>query len=204
MSGGRATLRSRKGRGMAVVAQVGDISAIAEVGHPFLRLFAIECKFYADLKLASSLIYGKKGFLEDIWYKPLGEARAIDREPFVVLRENRRDELVWTTAKGLAWLRKSVRPGCELKCFGAYPIHGIHKVHLRDVVLSCDPLVLQTIAGQLPEPTPRPPVATRVSKLRRQLFSEIPKPRHSFTEIEAERQWSDELARASGGRAIFP
>ncbi len=209
MSGGRATLRSRIGRGSAVVAQAGDISAIHELGHPFLRLFVVECKFYKDLKL-ESMIYGKDGHSKEIWYKTLKLADANDRAPFIVSRQNFRDELVWTTEPGLDLLRNAVLPGRELRVHVTYPVHGIHIVHLRDVLVNCDPDVLSSIASGMPECTPtKPKPRSRVSQVpvfelddyvrpRRRRFSELgpgPTPaRRRFSELETaprRRRFSD-------------
>lgn len=177
LSGGRATLRSRKTRGRAVVAQAGDISAVHELGHAFLKLFTIECKFYKDLKL-DSMIWGRAAYVEEIWYKTLRLCETNQREPFIVARQNRQDELVWTTQAGLDILRNAVHSGKELRCFVAFPIHGIHIVHLRDLLLCCDPDVLRDIAAPLvevPDP-PRPKRTYRRAALSRRRLSEIEAP----------------------------
>ena len=179
MSGGRATLRSRIGRGSAVVAQAGDISAIHELGHAFLRLFVVECKFYKDLRL-KQMIYARKGFVDEIWYKTLKLATQNDRIPFIVSRENRMDELVWTTERGLDLLRSALVPGQQLKCWVTYPVHGIHIVHLRDVLLHCDPDVLRAVSAAMPAHTPmKPQLQNRVDAVpvfERRRFSELAEP----------------------------
>ncbi len=125
ISGGRATLGSRKARGTKFTAQAGDISAIHPLGHPLLKLFFIECKHLRRLQLDLAL-YGYKGFLEKLWIKPSKQAAAIRREPLCIVKENRRAELVLTTPKGGRWLQE-----CRVRT-GDFPgVATLHQVGMR-------------------------------------------------------------------------
>lgn len=103
MSGGRATLAARKGRGGRFSGSVGDIAAIDPLGHTLLADFTIECKAYKDLMLTSPL-YDQTSVWEVIWDKPLAEAQAHNRQPLVIAKQNRKPELVITTYTGFEML----------------------------------------------------------------------------------------------------
>ena len=99
MSGGRANLPQRLQKGQTFAAQVGDISAVHELGLPLLRLFNIECKFYKDLMLDAP-IFGVIGEVGQFWTKLLGECEQHHKIKGGVIRQNRKTELFATTQKG--------------------------------------------------------------------------------------------------------
>lgn len=103
MSGGRATLQSRK-KGVQFEAQSGDISAVHSLGHALLSKFVVECKFYKELDLPMTL-YGSSGKIGEWWEELLSQCeKAGDKLPLLIAKENRREELVLTTANGLDFL----------------------------------------------------------------------------------------------------
>lgn len=99
MSGGRATLVSRKGRGQAVTAQAGDLSCIHPMGNFLLELYTVECKFYKELNW-HSLVYGHPGLLDQIYHPTRAAAAKHGRQPLIIAKQNLRDELVVTTQAG--------------------------------------------------------------------------------------------------------
>ena len=98
MSGGRATLQRRKG--VKNTTQVGDITCVFDKGHWLTQVFYIEVKFYKDLDLASSLLFGK-GKLAKFWRETVEKANEVEREPLLVARQNRTDALVLFSRSGL-------------------------------------------------------------------------------------------------------
>lgn len=84
-SGGRATMRSRKGE--KVTVQFGDICAVDPLGHPFLERWYLECKAYRDLRLASFILSGT-GPLRNFWDRAKQEAKSYRREPMLICKQN--------------------------------------------------------------------------------------------------------------------
>jgi hypothetical protein len=86
MSGGRATV-AHKRKGQKLSSQAGDVSCVHPAGAAFISSFVVECKFYADLNF-DGLLTGK-GKLVEFWNKLKAEARAHDKSPFLVCKQNR-------------------------------------------------------------------------------------------------------------------
>ena len=114
MSGGRATLQHRKNvsklckdlnqKLIKNTTQVGDITCVHKDGHWLTQVFYIEVKFYKDLDLASSLLFGK-GKLAKFWRETVEKANEVEREPLLVARQNRTDALVVFSPSGLVKFR---------------------------------------------------------------------------------------------------
>lgn len=106
MSGGVATLANRKAIG-ANQTQLGDIGAIHPLGNALLSKFVIECKHHADFMLDMYFFTAAgSGKVNDFWIKLRNECgQAGRRSPFLILRQNNREELVATDSPGLAILR---------------------------------------------------------------------------------------------------
>jgi len=94
MSGGRATVNRKRGIGNRT--QCGDISAVSPEGHKLTDLFVVECKFYANLDLATSLLLGR-GKLAQFWKEVCAEAKHANKEPLLIARQNRFEPLVLMT-----------------------------------------------------------------------------------------------------------
>ena len=94
MSGGRATVNRKRGVGNKT--QCGDISAVSPEGHKLTDLFVIECKFYKNLDLATSLLLGR-GKLAEFWKEVCDEALRAGKEPLLIARQNRFEPLILTT-----------------------------------------------------------------------------------------------------------
>lgn len=85
MSGGRATIRERKGE--VTKTQFGDISAVDPLGHCLTDQYYIECKSYKNLAL-ESFILKKTGILRQFWDKTRQEAKKYNRKPLLICRQN--------------------------------------------------------------------------------------------------------------------
>lgn len=98
LSGGRATLHHRKGIGNET--QLGDITCVHEKGRWLTEYFVLECKHYADLDFASSLLFGR-GKLAKFWREVCKIAREKNREPLLIAKQNRTETLAITTKTGI-------------------------------------------------------------------------------------------------------
>jgi hypothetical protein len=90
ISGGRATVASRKGKS---VRQGGDICAVSPEGHGLADRFFMECKFVKDLNLAEFLIKGT-GLLAQFWKKARTEAIRDKKIPMIIAKQNNFPPLV--------------------------------------------------------------------------------------------------------------
>lgn len=137
MSGGRASLKSRKKRGKEFVAQAGDISAIHPIGAPLLELFIIEAKCWADLQLHRWfwLYYGSDATYE-LWGKTYEMADDTDRQPCVIAKQDRKDELLWTSEVGADYLLCGVDDGKELERVATFPRIDCHIFLLKEVLMA--------------------------------------------------------------------
>lgn len=106
MSGGRATLSSR--RGVQMKAAAGDITCIDAMGFAFAEEFFVECKHFQSLEI-HRWVYGAKTPLAEVWDKPLAQARAHDKEPFVIAKQDRQPEILLLSNMGYQNLRMSLR-----------------------------------------------------------------------------------------------
>lgn len=86
MSGGRATVRTKKGQ--KTTHGQGDISAVTPEGNILTDKFIVECKSYKSLGW-DSFIYGK-GFIWDTWKKLVISCDNEGKQPFLVLKQNSR------------------------------------------------------------------------------------------------------------------
>jgi len=85
MSGGRATVRTKKGEKTA--SGHGDITAVTPEGHALTDNFVIECKNYKDLEW-SAFIYGK-GFVWQTWKILKNISYDNNKQPFLILKQNK-------------------------------------------------------------------------------------------------------------------
>jgi hypothetical protein len=97
MSGGRATIASRKG---IKHQAVGDICAVAPEGHKLTDHFFIECKHVKKLDIAS-FILNNRGELAKFWKVACKQAREHLRQPLLIAKENGREPLVICKPRGL-------------------------------------------------------------------------------------------------------
>jgi hypothetical protein len=92
-SSGAVHTISRKKGSKAYASQAGDIAAIDTEGEPFAKLFAVECKHYADLQL-QNIVMGTKSILEDFVLKHFKLAKAVNKVPLLIVRQNRSKDLL--------------------------------------------------------------------------------------------------------------
>jgi len=85
MSGGRATVKQKTGK--ANVSQGGDICAVDPRGHALVGPFAIECKFYKDLKLDCAFLRGY-GPLIKFWREAVHMAKRQGKIPMLIAKQN--------------------------------------------------------------------------------------------------------------------
>jgi len=90
MSGGRATVRTKKGQ--KTTHGQGDISSVTPEGSILTDNFVIECKNYNSIGF-SNFLYNK-GVLKEIWSKLLKESIESNKHPLLVIKENRKPVLV--------------------------------------------------------------------------------------------------------------
>lgn len=137
MSGGRATLRTRRNRGPKLLAQAGDVTATHQLGHLLLEHFLLECKFYKDLKW-SQAVHGVGGELPRVWHKPCKEADENARMPMVVVKQNHQPELVLLTRAGRRWLQDGERSANAFPVRATFPPYGMYVSFLRDLLAGID------------------------------------------------------------------
>lgn len=107
MSGGRATLMTKKGKGAS--AQAGDISAIHPAAHVLTEHFVIECKHYANLHL-QNLVYGGKGGIVEFWKQVCRDAKRNDKSPMLIAKQNRCPEIICLTFNSDQWIETAYDP----------------------------------------------------------------------------------------------
>lgn len=101
MSGGRATVASRKGKHLS--AQSGDISCIHHMGSRMADQYYFECKFYRDLKFGG-LITGK-GHLLEFWRETRKQAKHYNKRPFMIAKQNQYPIVICLSREGARRLR---------------------------------------------------------------------------------------------------
>ncbi len=136
-SGGRATLAAKRKGGKKFDAQVGDITAIHERGHLLMQLFKVEAKCWKSLCL-EQVLFGKKGFIEEIWYKPLREAAAASCDPLCILKQNRQPPIVLTTRDGEEILRAGAVKPDAFPCVFTFEREGARMFYMQDLLTEID------------------------------------------------------------------
>jgi len=115
MSGGRATVASKKG---VDVRQAGDITAVAPEGTELTDKWFIECKHVKTLVLDSFLVKGT-GLLAKFWKKCCKEAERHGRLPIIIARQNKWPTLIITNRGTLIdWTAPFIRSRrCDITLF---------------------------------------------------------------------------------------
>lgn len=152
MSGGRATLKERKGQ--RATAQAGDISAIDPAGHVLTDHFLVECKFYKDLNLLSFFgvpASGRSGgVLSKFWQDTVDKANTNAKHPLLIAKQNGRPPLLFVWQHTLAGVAGDI-------------VHRVGPVLL--VCRNLTPAVLVFRLDPFGAPVlPRPPKVTRPFK----------------------------------------
>lgn len=135
MSGGRASLASRRKGGRAFNAQSGDITAIHKSGHALLHAFVLECKHVKDLNMMR-IVRGRTGHLFRFWKKLKKECKAAGKKlPMMIARQNRYPDLLITNAVGAALLMAG-RPDLRIRI--VLPTEGMYSFLFRDILTDLD------------------------------------------------------------------
>ena len=127
ISGGRATVRAKKGK--ITAHQAGDICAVHELGHKLTNHFFIECKAYKDLK-AATLVFHSSGTIVNFWNICREQAATNDKAPMLVLRQNRFPTLIGLDMVGIDLLRQRRAILCS------FPMLDLHLLPLSLMVES--------------------------------------------------------------------
>jgi hypothetical protein len=133
MSGGRATLKSRKGTGIKYDSQQGDICAVHKAGHALLGAFVAECKFYADLGIEAAA-FGDMGKIGMFWEELEDQCSKCHslRLPFLVAKQNRKPELLLTNKLGWQLLTAGAKKRPKLLI--TFPRFGARACLFRDLI----------------------------------------------------------------------
>jgi len=131
MSGGRATVRAKKGQTTA--SGHGDITAVTPGGNVLTDKYVIECKSYADLEW-SSFVYGK-GFVWKTWEILCKISYENSKIPFLILKQNKKHIVVAFDNDTVGKLKDYFKlyPFLETPFMGFYYLDNIFK--LADVKL---------------------------------------------------------------------
>lgn len=91
MSGGRATLKKKKGERSN---QAGDLAAIHPKAAKYTRYIDFECKFNADLEWGKA-VYGRPSAkILEHWRKLCEEAAYHKKLPFLIARQNHQEDII--------------------------------------------------------------------------------------------------------------
>ncbi len=130
MSGGRATVRAKKGE--KIRTQAGDISAVDPLGHVLTDKYYIEAKHYKNLNLDAFLLRGG-GPIRQFWDRAVEEAARYDKTPMLICRQDRYPTFVLLPLprhlRGPLDKVQALIVGPEIKCM----------VLLFEVLLTSDP-----------------------------------------------------------------
>jgi hypothetical protein len=116
MSGGRATIRFRKGQ--SVKAQMGDITAVDPLGHLLTDRYYVECKNYQDFRMDRFVLKGS-GLLQQFWDLTGKEAKKYGKKPMLICRQNGLPTFVLLPPSIMAPDASAIIPpaGCRLVLF---------------------------------------------------------------------------------------
>lgn len=91
-SGGRFTARLKNKK--KTEGQDGDLTATCDgISSEFLKLFSIELKSYKDINIWGLITGSKTGILE-FWRQAKKQAKACNKEPLLILKQDHRPELI--------------------------------------------------------------------------------------------------------------
>lgn len=96
-----ASSGGRRVDGKPIDTQAGDIVAVDTLGFSLTNTFVIECKYWADLAWEDLVYRRASGLLEFEWKKLTRICASVRKEPFFLVKKNRRHEIVGVTHAGL-------------------------------------------------------------------------------------------------------
>lgn len=101
MSGGAHTVAAKRGSDASSMA--GDLSSIDKLSHDFIEYFLVELKCYKNLNL-QGLFYGSKTGITQFYQRALKDAKAINKHPLLIVKQDFQSILVCSTPKGYSRL----------------------------------------------------------------------------------------------------
>ena len=117
MSGGRATVRFKKGRTSRSLA--GDISPISAGGEKLTDIFLLECKHYRDLQMIG-LYMGLKSGVNLHWQETVEDASRHEKWPLLIAKQNRLAPFVLLSRSGLLFLDLKKHALAHFPTLGVY------------------------------------------------------------------------------------
>ncbi len=106
MSGGRATLKAKKGGGSK--SQSGDLSAIDPLGCKFLDLFVVSLRHRKDFKF-HRLVTQNKGLFVESWQDVCNEAHREGKHPMLIVRQNRCPDVIAVDNDGIDTIEEGLK-----------------------------------------------------------------------------------------------
>jgi hypothetical protein len=134
MSGGRATLKARKGLADKAQSQCGDLSSIHPLGELLLRIFLVECKFYKNFEL-QLVAFGKRGKMLPIWEKVKKEAKTFKRLPLLVAKQNAQPTLIGVNRLGYELLVLGIKNTVPVPTI-IFPVLDLYMLNMQEVLSS--------------------------------------------------------------------
>lgn len=139
MSGGRATLKSRKkshykarnSQRKEFGAQAGDITATHVDGYKLTEFFVVDAKHYKSLEVEKRVFGGVSSKLEREWKKLLRDAEVTNKIPLMICRQNfQPTEILCTSQLGYRLLSS----GGHLPILCIFPPLGMRVCSFREML----------------------------------------------------------------------
>jgi len=144
MSGGRATVQSKKG--LKASAQAGDISSTHWLGSYLTETFSLELKCYKDIGVTSG-VTKRKGMLIDFWKQTVRDADDNSKLPLLVVKQDRHPALLCLSKQGCAKFTVSTYPLLiQLSSFHPADLPAFLVYDLTEFLAEVDAAVLEHTA----------------------------------------------------------
>jgi len=137
MSGGRATLAQRKGRGSRFEGSTGDITAVDPMGEPLTATFSIEVKAYKQFEIDRPA-FDRKGELLGLWKAHLPKAAQAKRLPMLIGKQDNMGEVLLVTEEGGNIIEACSGPRPLVPTLH-WPRHDVWIYLFRDFLANVDP-----------------------------------------------------------------
>ena len=144
MSGGRATLQSRKGRTAQAVHHAGDMVCTNAEGAFLLDLFQIEFKSYADF-FFERLAHGKDGRMEALWSPLIRQSAVFNKLPLLIGKQDGQTDHVMVTKASLDLLHRCTAE--PLPVTAHFPLWDCYVFKYRAFLLQVLPSRMREIAA---------------------------------------------------------
>lgn len=135
MSGGRATVYKKAGKGDKAAGHAGDITATDEIGHKLTDLWCIECKYYKSLDVGT-YVYSGAGKLASFWEQSVDQAVDTGKMPMLICKENYKPELLILCARGARKISSELHAMCRISHPNQEPMYIFN---FSDFITTVDP-----------------------------------------------------------------